>query len=149
MDKEQTSAVPAMKKTLKRLPWWLWTAIIVAAAAIITIVIVSLTTKPSDTNNATNKPDTTEEITIKQYLSSLRGDIVRYREEKQTYSGWTPNATAIDQVKKMGSEIKTQALSQDNYIIYAKMPSSKTVFCMDKDYTGEVSSLMPWAKSCK
>lgn len=146
---------PVVKKTAGgfKVAWWLWAIIVLAVVAIIVVLILKFTTSGTTATTATTKPDTTEEITIKQYLSSIRGDIVRYHEDKKTYIGWTPNATAIDQVKKMGSEIKTQALTQDTYIIYAKMPSSKTIFCMDNSsangFTGEITSLMAWAKTCQ
>lgn len=150
MNPEQNE--PEVKKTIKffRPTWWLWMVIGVAAIAIITVLVLKFATKSSTATSATTTPDTTEEITIKQYLSSLRGDIVRYHNTKQTYEGWTADQAAIDQVKKMGSELKTQALTKDTYIIYAKMPSSKTIFCMDdKSFTGEITRLMTWAKACK
>jgi len=154
MNEEQgnsTQAQGTKKARGFRLTWWLWAIIIIAVVAIIAVVIVRFTSGgASTTGSATTKPDTAEEIKIKQYMSSLRGDIVRFYEENKTYDGWKPNDNAISQVKTMGSELKTQALSKDTYIIYAKLPTSKTVFCMDhNNYTGEVSSLMAWAKACK
>lgn len=152
MNEQQTEPEKPVSSTPKKsaikfkMTWWLWAIIVIAIAAIAVSLVLKFTTN----STATTKPDTAEEITVKQYLSSLRGDIVRYHEEKQTYAGWSANTTAIDQVKKMGSELKTQALSKDTYIIYAKMPGSKTVFCLDHTgFTSEVTSLSPWAKACQ
>lgn len=150
--KEETKIEPQVAPTKTkgfRLSKWTMVIIIVAVVAIIASGILWLT-RNKTTTGVTTKPDTADEIKIKQYLSSLRGDIVRFYDEKKTYEGWTPNVTAVEEVKKMGSELKTQALTKDTYIIYAKMPSSKTIFCMDANgFTAEVKSLMAWAKSCQ
>ena len=142
------------KKTSKgfQMTWWLWTIIIIAVVGIAAVLVVKLTTKDTGAtaSSITTKPDTAEEIKIKQYMSSLRGDVVRYYEQNKSYASYKPSEAAVTQVKNMGSELKTQAMSASTYVIFAKMPSSKTIFCMDhNNYTGEVKSLMGWAKACK
>lgn len=153
MNQEQSEIEPKVTPTKTkgfRLSKWTIMIMIAAVLAIIASGVIWLTGGKTTTGTATTKPDTADEIKIKQYLSSLRGYIVRYHDEKQTYEGWTPNVTTVDQVKKMGSELKTQALTKDTYIIFAKMPSSKTIFCMDaNNYTAEINVLMPWAKACQ
>lgn len=129
------------------LSWWLIVLAVVVFGA--TFAYISFS-KNKNNGNIKIKVDTANEIKIKQNLSSLRGDIVRYHDNKQTYVGWSANQTAIQEVKKMGSELKTQALTKDTYIIYAKMPSSKTIFCMDQTgFTGNIKSLGFWQKTCK
>lgn len=137
------------KKTF-RLAWWVWLMLIVAVLAIATILALKTTIGNTEANDTTKIPDTKEEITVKQHLSSLRGDIVRYHEKNQTYVGWSPNTNTIEQVKKMGSELKTQALTQDTYVIYAQMPNSKTFFCLDHNgFTSEVLKISLSARSCQ
>lgn len=150
MDPEQTGTKPAKKSGVMHFKWWFWGIIGLILIGAIVLLAMKFTGKTTtSTENVLTKPDTAEEIKIKQNMSSLRGDIVRFYEEKKTYEGWKPNDAATNQVKAMGSELKTQALTKDNYIIYAKLPTSKTVFCMDKTFTGEVKSLSGWAKSCQ
>jgi hypothetical protein len=137
-------------KKYNGISWWLWIIIVLAAVVVTYKLMPSFSTKSSNAAIVKTTPDTAEEIRTKQYLSSLRGDIVRYFEEKGTYAGWTPNQAAIDQVKKAGSELKTQALTKTSYVIYAKMPSSKLTFCMDaNNFTGEVKTLSSSQKTCK
>lgn len=122
---------------------------IIAGVAVITCLTIYFIDKAQTGKSATNKVDTAAEITIKQSLSSVRGDIVRYFETQKTYAGWTPTESLKQKMKSLGSEVKTQALSADNYMIYAKMPSSKLIFCMDKSFTGEVKTIAASQKSCE
>lgn len=147
---EPTQA-PAAKPKIK-LAKWLWIVAGVAVLAIALTLILGFTQgeTASDGSAVKTQPDTADEIKIKQYLSSIRGDIVRYGESKKTFAGWTADETTVAEVKALGSELKTQGLTEKTYVIFAKMPSSKLIFCMDnKNFTGEIKSLMSWAKTCK
>lgn len=127
-----------------KLSWWLIVIAIVSFGGVFAANYLS-----QKSNATKTKTDTSEEIQIKQTLSSTRGTIVRYFEDKKTYVGWTPDENLKEKIKSLGSEVKTQSLSKDNYIIFAKMPNSKLIFCMDVNFTGEVSTLFTWQKSCK
>lgn len=134
------SAVKINKKGV-RLSWWL----IVLAVVVFGGIFTYITMTKGKTNTATKtKVDTVDEIRIKQSLSSLRGDINRFDVEKKTYVGWTPNAAVAQKVKDMKSEIKT-VLTKDTYMVYAKMPNSKLIFCLDNNgkpgFTGEVKKV--------
>lgn len=150
MDQENKSVSHATNKSAAKfhLKWWGW-LIIIVVIMIASLVIVKFADRYPSGSDKLNIPDTAEEIQIKQYISSLRGDIVRYHSSKMTYEGWKPDQRTVDEIKKMGSELKTQALSKDTYIIYAKMPNSKTIFCMDHNsFAGEVVKLSNQAKIC-
>lgn len=142
------SAVKINKKGI-RLSWWL----IVLAIVVFGGIFAYITTtkgKTGTTNTTKAKVDTIDEIKIKQSLSSLRGDINRFNVEKKTYEGWTTNAAVAQKVKEMKSEVKT-VLTKDTYMVYAKMPNSKLIFCMDNNgkpgFTGEVKKV--GKKTCK
>jgi len=143
-EKEIEKTEPNKKKHLK-ISWWLIVVAILAFGG--AFYCVSPIIKSKQTLNKT-QPDTKEEINVKQKLSSLRGDIDRYFEANKTYEGWTPNAGDLAKVKAAGSEIKTK-LSKDGYMIYAKMPNSKLIFCMDKTFTGEMNTISSSQKTCK
>ena len=147
-EQKLTQKEPIKLTTKKRRNWWLISIVILVVLVIAASLGVWFSFGP--TSQTTAPKDTTEEITIKQYISSLRGDIVRFGEEKKTYEGWTPNVIAVDQVKKMGSKLKTQALTKDTYVIYASLPTSKKIFCMDNNgFTGQISYIFLWQKTCK
>jgi len=144
--KELESTNP--KKWFK-LSRWVWVITVIAVGAIAINLVAKLDSN-LDSQTESRAKDTADEIKIKQYTSSLRGDIVRYFETNKTYVGWKVNQSAADAVKKLNSEIQTKALSADNYVVYAKMPSSKLIFCMDsKGYTGMIENMNFWQKSCK
>lgn len=148
----ENKPVETKPKSKIKLARWFWVVAGIAVLAIAITLILALTRgkTASDGSAVKTQPDTADEVKIKQYLSSLRGDIVRYGESKQTYVGWAPGEHTAAEVKKMGSELKTQGLAEKTYIIFAKMPSSKLTFCMDAaNFTGEIKSLMPWSKTCK
>lgn len=145
---EQTDQVLGKVKKSFRIHRWIWIVAIFAVLAVAAnALLVVSSNKAAD--RLTKKKDTSEEIKIKQYASSLRGSIVRFFETNKTYVGWNVDKTTQAEIKKIGSELKTQALSKDTYLIYAKMPSSKLIFCMDNNFTGEITNLMPWQKTCK
>jgi hypothetical protein len=144
------SAIKINKKGI-RLSWWLLVLALVVFGGIFAYVTMSKGKTGAGTGTAMKaKVDTIDEIKIKQSLSSLRGDINRFNVEKKTYEGWAPNAAIGQKVKDMKSEIKT-VLGKDTYMIYAKMPNSKLIFCMDNNgtpgFTGEVTKV--GKKTCK
>lgn len=137
------------KKKIK-FSWWLWVILVVAVVGVATSFIAKPNKQALTQQKIAAKKDTPQEINIKQNISSLRGDIVRYYESKQTYAGWIPSQATQDIVKKAGSAIKTQALSATGYMIFAKMPNSKLTFCMDRTgFTGEVLSVSGLQKTCQ
>jgi uncharacterized protein HemX len=143
-----SSVVKVTKKGIK-ISWWL----IVVAVVIFGAVAFSIYSQQESKNANVlqkSKPDTTEEIKIKQKMSSLRGDMNRYFTSKKTYVGWAPSDVDAQAIKGMGAELKT-VLSQDKYMVYAKMPSSKVTFCMDNNgtpgFTGELNKI--GSKTCK
>lgn len=140
------SAVKINKKGVQ-LSWWL----IVLAVVVFGGIFAYITATKGKTGTTTKaKVDTIEEIKIKQSLSSLRGDINRFNVEKKTYVGWAANVAVAQKVKDMKSEIKT-VLTKDTYMVYAKMPNSKLIFCIDNNgkpgFTGEVKKV--GKKTCK
>ena len=147
-EKLTTQKEPVKLTTQKRRNWWL----ISIAILVILVIATSLAVWFSfgQTSQATASSDTIEEVKIQQNLSSLRGDIVRFYETGKTYKDWTPNQGAVENVKQLGSKIKTQGLSDKTYVIYASLPTSKQIFCMDNNgFTGQISYILPWQKTCK
>ena len=98
------------------------------------------------------KSDTKQEITIKQHISGLRGSLSKYFTANKTYKGWQPDAATVTNIQTMGSKIVTQNMTATTYMIYAEMPSSKLIFCLDNatpPFTGEVAKISGSQKTCK
>lgn len=123
-----------------KLSWWLVVLALVVFGAVFYVIDVAKKTSKSGATVVPYKPDTANEIKIKQALSSMRGDINRYFETNKTYVGWKPVAS----IQALGSDIKTN-LTVSTYMIYATMPTSKQVFCMDNagatGFTGMVKKV--------
>ena len=133
------------KKKGVRLSWWLLVLAVVVFAAV--VVFFNLIKTGGITGSTkVKKADTTEEKNIQQTISSMRGDVVRYFEAKNTYVGWAPTDINTNRIKTLGSELKTK-LTATTYMVYAKLPSSKLYFCIDNKFTGQVEKI--GSKSCQ
>lgn len=139
MEEKELEKPTPKKKTHLKISWWLIVVAVIAFGSVAYCISTTNVAKNADTLVKT-KPDTVDEIKIKQNLSSMRGDIVRYFEANKTYATWAPTETITKTVKDMGSELKTK-LTQDSYMVYATMPSSKLIFCMDNTFTGELKKI--------
>jgi uncharacterized protein (UPF0333 family) len=142
------SAVKISKKGI-RLSWWLIVLAVVVFGGLMIFFQFINAEKKADALKA--QPDTAEEIKIKQNLSSMRGDIIRYFDTKKTFVGWAPTKTVQDLVKGIGSEIKVET-DKTTYRISAEMPSSKQIFCMDNSgtsgFAGEVEKVSSKKATC-
>jgi len=129
-----------------RLSWWLVVLAVVVFGSVFAIIKVNKNTSTP----IKKQPDTADEIKIKQNISSMRGDIVRYFETNKTYEGWNLDPNVEKLVTNAGSSLKTK-LTKDSYMVYAKMPSSKLTFCIDNSgtngFTDEVYNVS--TKTCK
>ena len=131
--------------------WWIFLGLVVIFCAV--FLLAYHQKSPAKTNLANKSiPDTKPEINIKQHLSSLRGNLSTYLATNKTYAGWQAPTSTQKDVQNAGSAIVTQNMTATTYMIYAKMPNSKVVFCMDNHgasgFTGEVKSVTAKQKTC-
>ena len=137
---EEVSEKPKKKHHLK-ISWWLVILAVVVFGGVGLSVSAIKNAKPATNALVKTAPDTANEIKIKQNISSLRGDVNKYFETNKTYVGWTPNTASATKIQGFGTDLKTK-LGPDTYMVYALMPSSKLVFCMDSTgFTGEMNKL--------
>lgn len=99
------------------------------------------------TNGAKDKA---KDAQIKSNIQSLHNSVEIYFNTYKTYKGWTGDPTISSSIQESGSNVVIQGLTDKTYVIYAKLPSSQKLFCVDsKGFSGEITSLTTDKTACQ
>ena len=90
---------------------------------------------------------------IRSSISQLRTVAEIYKSDRSTYIGFTTTddyEKVRQDVEAYGSSIVTQNISQDAYLIYAKLPASGDMICVDATGNAiKLKSISPNQTTCK
>lgn len=98
--------------------------------------------------------DKAADARVKGYVSSLRGEAQIYQvDHNETFIGLSSDPKIkkySDDIKALGSELKIQGLSNSTFVIYAQLPTAKTIWCVDATgFAGEIKIISPSQKNCQ
>lgn len=141
---EQPNPTPPHKNnTLKIVLIALGSCLVLTAIIVLIVVLMIRAGLKGAQSNANDEK-------IKSSLSSLQAGITVYYDEHQSYKGFTPDDYTNQQVQTAGSKITVQGLNDRTYVIYAQLPSSKKIWCLDNSgFEGEINNVQPQATSCR
>lgn len=94
--------------------------------------------------------DKAKDVQIKSLVNSSVAQAEVYFDAKNTYKGFTIDSQVQNQAVSNNSKIVLQGLSDKTYVIYAKLPSSGELFCVDVNgVRNEIKTILPSKTSCQ
>lgn len=100
--------------------------------------------------NLNSSRDKAKDTQIKSNIQSLRNSTEIYYETNKTYKGWTADSKISNSIQQLGSSVVTQGLGNKTYVIYAKLPSTQKLYCIDgSGFSGEITNLSVDKTSCQ
>lgn len=100
--------------------------------------------------NLNSAKDKAKDAQIKSLVTSTAAQAEFYFDTKDTYVGFTIDPQAQSQAVSSNSKIILQGLSDETYVIYAKLSSTDELFCADVNKRdNEVTTIPPSKTSCQ
>jgi len=98
----------------------------------------------------TSSRDKAKDAQIKSLVAQTATEAEVYFDAKDTYAGFKVDSQTQNRATTYDSKIIVQGLTNETYVIYAKLPSSDKLFCADTNKRdNEVATILPSKKSCQ
>jgi hypothetical protein len=98
-------------------------------------------------NNLADAQHKADEAKIIVAVSTLRSEFETYQSQHNSYVGWGGDNNVSQNVESLGSEVVFQNITENSYLIYAKLPYSSKFICMDN--TGASNTVSQITKDTK
>ncbi|MFA6492796.1 MAG: hypothetical protein WCV58_01515 [Patescibacteria group bacterium] len=117
--------------------------IIVLLAVLVPIIIVVVILAVMVTKSTGGARDKAKDAVIKSQVTSIEAAAAVYHDTNQTFVGLEKDPQIVDiknSIKQNNSELIFQTVTKDNFVGYAKLPSSGKLFCVTPFNTNESST---------